>query len=462
MKLSIRAKLILGIGVPLLVVYGVMSGVEYERASRLAVARTQTHLGELTRRYAAELDARLTLVAEVVHGTADFMTLQPTMGAADIRRVLEANMRGHVRIFASGVFFEPETFQAGVRLFGPYVHRSADGRELAYMDFTGGTGYDYTQSGWYVTPKQRNQPSWSEPYFDAGAGNIVMCTHSAPFYRDGKFRGVVTADISLEDLRKELAGANIEGGGYCGLVSSLGTFISHPDASLVMKETVFSAAEKLRQPEWAEIGRDVVASKSGVRRTVNRDGEPTYMAFAPVRSTGWSFGASIPVASVMAPAVADLHRDLCVLAVGLALILSIVLVVSIRMTGPISLLAASAEKLGRGDLEVRVTGITSGDEIGDLAATFNTMVAQLKESIEARVREESARRAVESELRVARRIQAEMMPHVFPAFPDRTEFDLHALNEPAEYVAGDFYDFFFVNDHVLALVMADVSGKGMP
>ncbi|MBM3890183.1 MAG: serine/threonine-protein phosphatase, partial [Verrucomicrobia bacterium] len=45
---------------------------------------------------------------------------------------------------------------------------------------------------------------------------------------------------------------------------------------------------------------------------------------------------------------------------------------------------------------------------------------------------------------------------------DRTEFDLHALNEPAEYVAGDFYDFFFVNDHVLALVMADVSGKGMP
>ena len=462
MNLSIRAKLVLAIGAPLLVVYGVMSGVEYERASRLAVARTRARLGELTRSYAAVLDARLTLGTEVVRSTADFLTLQPTMGAVDIRRVLEANVRRHPHMFASGVFFEPEAFQAGLRLFGPYVHRRADGGELAYLDFTGGTGYDYTQSAWYVTPKQNNQASWSEPYFDTGAGNIVMCTHSAPFHRNGKFRGVVTVDLSLEEVRKELAHVDIEGGGYCALASSSGRFISHPEASWVMKETVFSVAEKLHQPQWAEIGRDIVAGRSGVRRTVNQQGEPTYMVLAPVRSAGWSLVACVPVASVMAPAVADLHRNLCVLAAGLALILVIVLVVSVRITRPIALLAAGAEKLGKGDLDVRVTGITNRDEIGNLATTFNSMVVQLKESVEARVREESARRTVENELRVARRIQAEMMPHAFPAFPDRTEFDLHALNEPAAYVAGDFYDFFFVTEQVLALVIADVSGKGMP
>jgi len=289
-----------------------------------------------------------------------------------------------------------------------------------------------------------------------------MCTHSAPFHRDGKFRGVVTVDISLEEVRKELAHADLEGGGYCELVSSTGRFISHPEASWVMKETVFSLAEKLHQPEWAEIGRDMVAGRSGVRRTVNAQGEPVYWVFAPVPSAGWSLVACVPVASVMAPATAYLHRNLCLLGAGLALILAIVLVVSVRITRPIALLAAGAEKLGKGDLDVRVTGITNHDEIGDLAATFNSMVAQLKESVEARVREESARRTVENELRVARRIQAEMMPHAFPAFPDQTEFDLHALNEPADYVAGDFYDFFFVTEHVLALVIADVSGKGMP
>ena len=452
----------LAIGLPLLVVYGAVIVIEYERASSRAVEQAHSYLRELTRRGAAELDARLTLVAEVAHCTADFLTLQPAMAAADIRRVLEENVRGHATIFGSGAFFEPEMFQVGLRLFGPYVYRVAGDQEMNYMDFTSGTGYDYTQSAWYATPKQNNAPSWSEPYFDTGAGDIIMCTYSAPFQRDGKFRGVVTADISLENLRRELATASAAAGGYYGLVSRRGAFISHPDASLIMKETVFTIAEKHHQPAWVEIGRDVVAGKSGVAQMVNQQGVPIYLVFAPVPSAGWSFVAVVPVATVMATAVADLRRNLCILAAGLALILGIVMVVSIRLTQPLSLLAAGAKKLGQGDLEVRVTGVTSRDEIGDLAAAFNSMVAQLKQSIEARVREEAARRTVESELQVARRIQADLMPHQFPAFPERTEFDLHALNEPAQYVAGDFYDFFFVSEHVLTLVMADVSGKGVP
>ena len=68
----------------------------------------------------------------------------------------------------------------------------------------------------------------------------------------------------------------------------------------------------------------------------------------------------------------------------------------------------------------------------------------------------------ETELGVAKRIQADMLPNEFPFLPERGEFDLYASMNPAKEVGGDFYDFFFVDEDHLALVIADVSGKGIP
>ncbi len=69
---------------------------------------------------------------------------------------------------------------------------------------------------------------------------------------------------------------------------------------------------------------------------------------------------------------------------------------------------------------------------------------------------------IESELNLASNIQADMLPNIYPAFPDRTEFDIYATMDPAKEVGGDFYDFFLVDDDHLCMVMADVSGKGVP
>lgn len=69
---------------------------------------------------------------------------------------------------------------------------------------------------------------------------------------------------------------------------------------------------------------------------------------------------------------------------------------------------------------------------------------------------------ISTELNLASDIQANMLPNIFPAFPDRDDFDIYATMTPAKEVGGDFYDFFMVDDKHLALVMADVSGKGIP
>ncbi|MBO4854485.1 MAG: PP2C family protein-serine/threonine phosphatase [Oscillospiraceae bacterium] len=69
---------------------------------------------------------------------------------------------------------------------------------------------------------------------------------------------------------------------------------------------------------------------------------------------------------------------------------------------------------------------------------------------------------IESELHLATSIQADMLPNIFPAFPERSEFDIYATMDPAKEVGGDFYDFFLIDDDHLCMVMADVSGKGVP
>ena len=68
----------------------------------------------------------------------------------------------------------------------------------------------------------------------------------------------------------------------------------------------------------------------------------------------------------------------------------------------------------------------------------------------------------EAELNVASNIQRDMLPNIFPAFPERTEFDVYATMDPAKEVGGDFYDFFMIDKTHLAIVIADVSGKGVP
>ena len=74
--------------------------------------------------------------------------------------------------------------------------------------------------------------------------------------------------------------------------------------------------------------------------------------------------------------------------------------------------------------------------------------------------EKSAR--IETELNLATRIQADMLPSIFPPFPERTDIDIYASMTPAKEVGGDFYDFFLIDEEHLGLVMADVSGKGVP
>ena len=106
--------------------------------------------------------------------------------------------------------------------------------------------------------------------------------------------------------------------------------------------------------------------------------------------------------------------------------------------------------------------IRKKDEIGTLARAIGRMETDIVQYVENLTAVTAEKERIGTELNVATQIQADMLPRIFPPFPERDEFDVYATMNPAKEVGGDFYDFFLVDDDHLAVVIADVSGKGVP
>ena len=114
------------------------------------------------------------------------------------------------------------------------------------------------------------------------------------------------------------------------------------------------------------------------------------------------------------------------------------------------------------DLTYGVVDVRDDTELRDLSQQLAHMMATTKDYMVNLKQITAEKERIGAELSVASQIQADMLPSIFPAFPYRSEFDIYATMHPAKEVGGDFYDFFMADEDHLVMVMADVSGKGVP
>jgi len=317
----------------------------------------------------------------------------------------------------------------------------------------------FRRAPWYLSAKNSHKAGWFGPSKDWTLDGEPVARYAVPIVKDEEFLGVVAFDLAVELLQRYVRQTEIEGG-HCMLVDGRGVLVAHPQRNFALRESLTSLAERHGVPELEVMAEAVAAGRADVLELEDFHSLlPSYVAFAPVTSAGWSFAAVMPRRRVLAPVQEWFRRDMAVMLGGLGVIIVCMLLVSIRITRPIASLARAVRDLAKGNLRAHVHGVRSRDEIGEVARAFNGMVRALRHHVQARSREMAARKAVESELRVAREIQSSLLPR---AFPRRHEFELHAMNVPAKEVAGDFFDFFFLDETRLAFLIADVSGKGVP
>ena len=176
-------------------------------------------------------------------------------------------------------------------------------------------------------------------------------------------------------------------------------------------------------------------------------------------------GVEIPM-STLQKALGDYvsHSILSMMVVTVLCLSFYVHILYRSVIAPINLIAKEAAGFVEEENQIseELAGIHTGDEIQTLSESLLKMEIDINRYIDNLTRVTAEKERIGAELNVATQIQADMLPRIFPAFPGKEEFDIFATMNPAKEVGGDFYDFFLTDEDHLALVVADVSGKGIP
>ncbi|MBC8283290.1 MAG: HAMP domain-containing protein, partial [Nitrospinae bacterium] len=302
----------------------------------------------------------------------------------EILNLLQQTVKANPEIYGSTIAFEPYMFDSDSLYFAPYYYKSGNDLKFTYI---GSESYKYFSWDWYKLPKEKSQPLWSEPYFDEGAGNIIMATYSVPFYKidkqGKKLMGIVTADISLDWLQEMVSSIKVAETGYAFLLSKKGTMIMHPKKELVMNSNVFSLADKFDRPDILNVWKNMVKGKTdfiSMKHIVT--GKDTWLFYTPLPSNGWSLGVVFPKEELLVE-VNQLQMELRLFATaGMVLLIVVIVFIARSITKPIRKLSLAAEEMAKGNMDVIIPDIDSNDEVGKLAQSFDYMERSLKSHIQ--------------------------------------------------------------------------------
>lgn len=343
--------------------------------------------------------------------------------------------------------------------------------------------YEAFTRPWYIKASEEQKLIFTDVIYDVhGGGPAIIC--AKPFYKGTEFMGVAGVGSFLTDINDLVMQTEIGETGYTFILNNKGQVNISPktDSEVAADPDNPVDLRNSSNAELAAVSAKMTNGESGICE-LKLDGESVYLAYEPLNTLGWSFAAVISVNEVMKPANnsneqimsltdtasekidSSIRSTVFMLAIITLIIVLCIIFISMKWSGklsaPILLLTKKVHSLEGDDLENKIE-INTGDEVEELAKSFNSMTEKLKAYISHLTRVTAEKERIGAELNVATQIQASMLPCIFPAFPDKTEIDIYAAMSPAKEVGGDFYDFFLIDDDHLCVVMADVSGKGVP
>ena len=320
--------------------------------------------------------------------------------------------------------------------------------------------FNYFEREWYKRAIESGDTGITSVYMDSfKKGATISC--STPVMKDGETVAVLSMDILTKNLQEEMQAMKMPQGAYVFVITDDGQLIADTRLEGGVTEQMHISAGEYGDETIIE---RLLSGKEGV--TLASDGN--YYAYSPIVTTRWAFCVSIPQTYVLAPlSGVDTNVRIAILDFVIfslmfcGVLLYLTSHYSEELLRPIRELKEDVDIISSGNLNWKVE-IRNNDEIGDLGEAFNRMTDDLRTYIADLTRVTGERERIRAELDVAARIQRDMLISTFPAFPDRRDFDIYAGMTPAKEVGGDFYNFFLTDEDHLCMVIADVSGKGIP
>lgn len=381
---------------------------------------------------------------------------------------------------------------------------NADYMYNCYIGLADGTFYlvdphpenKYDENGDLITISVRQKP-WYTGAVEAGGlcfSGVIQDTYlntpcvtcSAPVYANGQLIGVVAIDMFLEAM-EEYVNESAQSGGFICIVSDQGQVIFAPKDNPLFEVELYEHSDDLRtseNTELAEFIKTALTKQTGLQE-VSVSGSSYYMAGSPMETVGWAVVSIVDKEATELPAkeligeydainakasseYADSTKKLgrqTIFFIVLILLMGILIsqLVASRIVKPIEAMTDEIIEGTKSGKQFEMKKVyKTGDEIEVLAQAFDDLSKRAKKYISDITAITAEKERISTELSLATQIQYAMLPHIFPPYPERHEFDIYATMEPAREVGGDFYDFFLIDENHLCMVMADVSGKGIP
>ena len=346
--------------------------------------------------------------------------------------------------------------------------------------------YNACDRYWYRQAVEARDLVFSDVEEDYRTGKLCVTCAMPVYGTDGALLGVAGADIFLDDMQQAIQKAT-EAGAFLGVVNRDGHLIIAPTEFDTFEVMHSGEAPDLRTSEYEDIAalvRDAMQGKTDVR-LVNAQGRTYYAIGVPMETAGWTLIAAFSRTEAEQPvrllegnyqaiqleaentyrSKNTLGRILAWVGTGLLLIVMQIgaYIMGKRIVKPLNTITQRISELSESKMEFTMEEeYRTGDEVEELAKSFADISHKTVEYLETVRRITAEKERLGTELALATQIQAAMLPHMVPAFPDRMDFDIIGSMNPAKEVGGDFYDYFLVDSDHLGMVIADVSGKGVP
>ena len=361
-----------------------------------------------------------------------------------------------------------------------------DDRAGAYFDETGAVyNFPVRERTWYKQAAEAGELIFTGVELDAFT-DIPGIVCAAPVYHNGKLVAVVGADVFLTSIRDYVEGTTANGSFLC-VINEAGQVLFSPQKEGTFAPGLTASAPDLRQGKNTALADFVTRAMNQATglETVTVDEKIYYITGVPMTTLGWTVISLVEQEVTQLPTnsmlenyaqindeALDTFRNgakrstetFAVMMIALAIVgMGAALIIARRIVRPVEHMTRRINALSGSDSVFEMEPVyQTNDEIEVLAESFAAISKKTRDYISQITQITAEKERIGTELALATRIQADMLPNIYPAFPERSEFDIYAVMDPAKEVGGDFYDYFLVDQDHLCMVIADVSGKGIP
>ena len=371
---SLSAKLSLSILLLAIPIFVLSLGILFVQSRNIIKKEAMEHAKSLLNTTMQRLDRNM-MAVETATDINDWKiteNLQSDSLLALTRRVVTRNPH----VDGCSISMEPDVFPQIGRYFSVYTVRESDTITSVIEQ-----EYEYFEKIWYKTPHNLNKPCWVT-YFDESDSleltiSGLIASYGKPIYSsDNQFIGVISSDISLIRLSKDITAEKPYPNSYFMMLGKEGHYFIHPDSTKLFTHTIFDDVDPREQADLIALGHEMTAGNQGSMAVVI-DGTPCQVCYQPMHGTEWSLAIVCPESDILNDYHALANIIVLLIALGLLLILIFCHRAVAHAIRPINQLLTKTQTIASGNYEVHIPKSNRNDVVGRLQNSFATMLQSL-------------------------------------------------------------------------------------